>query len=72
MKTKTITMLVIAFFILGLLGYDTYAYLIAGQDATVSNVIIELSHSYPAGTFLIGFVMGHLFWQMAKTKEIKK
>jgi hypothetical protein len=70
MTVKTITLLVIALFIIGLLGYDVYAYVVGGQDATVSNVIIELSHDYPAGTFLVGFAMGHLFWQMKKPKEV--
>jgi len=71
MKARTLTMLVIAFFILGLLGYDVYIYIVAGQSATVSNVIIDLSHDYPAGTFLIGFTMGHLFWQMYKPRDVK-
>jgi hypothetical protein len=71
MKTKILTMIVISIFIVGILGYDVYALLIGGTDATVSNVIVELSYEYPAGTFAIGFVMGHLFWQLHKTKEVK-
>ena len=66
MNYKNITFLVISLFILGILGYDCFVYIKAGQSATVSNVIIELSHDYPSGVFAIGFVMGHLFWQLKK------
>lgn len=66
MKVKTLTMYVIGLTVFALIGYDFYAYLNAGQDATISNVMIEWSHDYPAMTFLMGFLMGHLFWQMKK------
>lgn len=69
MKIKTLTMYVIGAFVFGLIAYDFYAYLNAGQDSTVSNVMIEWSHEYPAVTFLVGFVMGHLFWQMHKEQK---
>lgn len=69
MDVKAITKLVIGVFIVGLLGYDVYAYMAGGQEATVSNTMIVWSHEYPAMTFLIGFAMGHLFWQMHKGKK---
>ena len=66
MSYKNITILVIFLFIVGLISYDCFIYVKAGQDATVSNTIAELSHVYPSGVFAIGFVMGHLFWQLKK------
>ena len=66
MNVKKITMIFVPAVILAILGYDVFAYMNGGQQSTVSNVVIEWSHQYPAMTFFIGFVMGHLFWQMRK------
>lgn len=67
---KKITYYFIPLAILGILAYDAYAYITAGQSATISYVIIEeWAHDYPAFTFIIGFVMGHLFWPLAKVKK---
>lgn len=63
------------FFIIGILvvifAYDFYAYLQEGQEGTISYLIItDWSRNYPAFTFLIGFIMGHLFWPLSSKKRI--
>jgi len=72
MSAKKIT----PFFTIGLIAvialYDFWAYFQGGQEATISWIIIERwSTQYPAITFLVGFVMGHLFWPLAKTEKNK-
>ncbi len=69
-KAKKITKYFIPLAIIVILLYDTYAYLSAGQEATVSYIIIEeWSRDYPAFTFFMGFVMGHLFWGLYKERR---
>jgi len=65
MNVRNITKIAVVFFILGILLYDAYAYIVAGQEATVSYLIItDWSHNYPAFTLFVGIVMGHLFWAL--------
>jgi len=55
--------------ILIIFAFDAYVYLRGGQDATISSIIItDWAYNYPAFTFGIGFVMGHLFWPLSKKK----
>lgn len=69
MALRKVTGYVIGLIVLAILGYDVYAYLEGGQDATISSVIItDWALNYPAFTFLVGFVMGHLFWPLSKKK----
>ena len=71
MNVKMITQYFIALSILVILGYDVFAYIQGGSEATVSSIIInEWSRDYPAFTFLMGFTMGHLFWPMSKNKRV--
>lgn len=65
MKIKDITKISVIVFIIGILVYDVYAYYQGGQEATVSHLVItDWSRNYPAFTFMVGFVMGHLFWAL--------
>lgn len=50
-------------------GYDMYAIFVDGKEASISQVIIDWSYQYPSLTFLMGFVMGHLFWRMPDRKK---
>lgn len=69
MKIREITQYAIALIILGIFAYDAWAFIQGGQDATISSVIItDWAYNYPAFTFLIGFIMGHLFWPLSKKK----
>jgi hypothetical protein len=65
-EVQNITFYVTAAFIAGILLYDVWAYSKAGTRGTVSYmVIIKWSRRYPAFTFAVGFVMGHLFWPLS-------
>jgi hypothetical protein len=64
MSVKSFTGIFISGLLLATLAYDVYAFLAGGTEATISWTIFEYSYKYPAGVFLIGFVCGHLFWQM--------
>lgn len=62
---KKVTQYFLASAILAILAYDVYAYIQGGQDATISSLVIkDWSREYPAFTFAIGFIMGHLFWPL--------
>ena len=71
MKIETITKLFIAVIIVLIAVYDVYAIIVGGTQASVSHTIITWSYDFPAFTFLMGFVMGHLFWKIRPVKEIK-
>ena len=71
MKVKEITGWFIILIFLLIVGYDVYAYIAGGQEATISSLISqEWIYQYPAFTFAMGFVMGHLFWPMSKHKRV--
>lgn len=71
MKIRELTGYVIVGFIVAIFIYDGYAYIQGGQDATISSVIItDWALNYPAFTFAMGFIMGHLFWPLSKKKGI--
>jgi len=70
-KTRALTGWVILVIFIAIFGYDFYAYVVGGQDATISSVIItDWSINYPAFTFGMGFICGHLFWGLSKKKKI--
>lgn len=46
-----------------LIGYDVFAFIFAGADATISVVIWEASKDFPMVPFGFGVLMGHFFWQ---------
>ncbi len=71
-KTQKLTAIVIFIVIIAILGYDVFAFNSAGTEGTVSFVIYDWSHKYPVFTFAMGFIMGHLFWQMRKKAEVVK
>ena len=63
-KYRKYTSIFIVVVILGIFAYDGWVIIVGGKDASVSQVIIDYSYDYPSFTFLIGFIMGHLFWRM--------
>lgn len=71
MSKRELTGYMIPFFIVLIFGYDAYVFFTEGQDATISSVIItDWALNYPAFTFLVGFIMGHLFWPLSKKKGL--
>jgi len=60
-KTTTIFIFVT---ILAIAVYDVCAFNIGGTEGTISWTMFEWAYKYPVFPFAMGFVMGHLFWQM--------
>lgn len=54
--------------------YDVFAFTMGGTEGTISHVVNSWSYNYPAFTFAVGFLMGHLFWRTSKDpkKDPKK
>lgn len=58
--------------IIAIIGiYDIYALIEGGGEATISSVIISLSHDFLIIPFLAGVLAGHLFWRMDSNKDVK-
>jgi hypothetical protein len=68
MKVAQVTRWILLITILVLTIYDSYAFVTGGTEATISWITAEWAYKMPAGVFGIGFICGHLFWQM-KPKE---
>jgi hypothetical protein len=64
MSVKKMTVIFLITLLVVIIGYDVYAWNAGGTEATISYTIFEWSHKYPFFTFMMGFVCGHLFWQM--------
>lgn len=63
MTPKQITVTVIVATTAIIIGYDCYAVLVGGIDATVSEIIWTNAKEYPIIAFGAGLLCGHLFWQ---------
>lgn len=64
MTWRNKTQIVIVLTIVALLAWDAFVIITAGKDASISQVIIDYSYSYPVGVLLVGITLGHLFWRM--------
>jgi len=69
MNVKTLTKIFILVSIAVIALFDVYVFTAGGTEATISWTMYTWSHEYPAFTFSMGFVAGHLFWQMKKGPE---
>lgn len=67
---KKLTIAFIGISIALISAFDVYIYVRGGTEATISWTIFEWSHKYPVFSFAMGFVMGHLFWQMKGLKRL--
>jgi len=72
MNIKKMTAIFIGLVIAAIAGYDVYAIMKGGTEASISHVIFVWSYKYPAFTFAMGFTMGHLFWRIRDTKASKQ
>jgi hypothetical protein len=57
-----LTLSLIAFVIIALGAFDIFTAIRFGVDSTVSWQLYNLSRERPVCSFLIGFLMGHIFW----------
>lgn len=71
MDIKKVTKIFIAIMIAIIAVFDVYVFTVGGTEATISWTMFEWSHDYPVFTFAMGFVMGHLFWQMKPNEKLK-
>jgi hypothetical protein len=67
MDYKKLTMLVIGGAVVLLGGYDVWVLTTSGLEASISYTIWTRAKEYPVSSFAMGFLMGHLFWQMKKS-----
>ena len=69
---KKYTVYFIGLVIVAIAVYDVIVIVNGGTEASISHTMIVWSYKYPVFTFLMGFVMGHLFWRMSDTIDTKK
>lgn len=69
MDIKKITIIFVMVIIVCIAGYDVFAILKGGTEASISHLLISWSYEYPAFTFLFGFTCGHLFWRLKTDKK---
>jgi hypothetical protein len=69
-KQWTVVFISTNFILLGL--YDTLAISGGGSESSISHTMIIWSYKYPVFTFIMGFIMGHLFWRLRDTIATKE
>lgn len=69
---KNMTMIFTVVIVVIVTVYDVYAMAIGGTENSISHMLITYAYHYPILPFLVGFIMGHLFWRMRDTKETNK
>lgn len=56
-----------------ILGYDVYAIMKGGTEASISSFIIASSYKMPFAVYMVGLIngilVGHLFWRMKTNKD---
>ena len=65
--SKTVWFIIIM--VISIIIFDFYVVFEQGAPESISAYIIRWSYEYPSIPFLVGFVMGHLFWRM-KDKRV--
>lgn len=68
-KIRNITRIFLLTVVVLAVGYDIYAVKTGGTEASISWVVASWVYDVPAAAFAIGFVCGHLFWQMKPRKS---
>ena len=68
---KQLTIIFIAVVFIAIAIWDVLAISQGGTEASISSTIITWTYKFPAFTFLMGFIMGHLFWRMKPNDETK-
>ena len=68
MSTRALTGIVIAVSVAVLIIYDIWAVVTAGNEATISVVILDLSHKYPIIPFAVGVICGHWFFRINRNE----
>ena len=58
--------------IVSIIVYDSIAIGFGGPESSISHMLIGWSYKYPIFTFMMGVVMGHLFWRTIDTKDSAK
>ena len=61
-KGRKITIIVILVVTVFAIAYDAWVCLTYGSAATISWVTWTTARNYPAISFVVGFLCGHLFW----------
>jgi len=69
MKWQKATMIFIGVLIVAIAAWDVFVLVDGGTESSISHVMIVWAYKYPAFPFVMGFVMGHLFWRMKETSE---
>jgi hypothetical protein len=68
---KQLTIIFMAVMFCAIAVWDVLAISQGGTEASISSTIITWTYKFPAFTFLMGFIMGHLFWRMKPNDETK-
>lgn len=66
-KKATVVFIVLAAIIIAV--WDVFVIIKGGVEASISQTFITWSYNHPSMTFLMGFLMGHLFWRLRDTKK---
>lgn len=68
-KQWTVYFTLITFAAIGV--WDVWVISQEGTEASISYLLIHWAYDYPAFPFTMGFVMGHLFWQLSSNRKEK-
>lgn len=71
-KLRGYTKIFIYLVIIVIAVYDMWVFYEGGTQVTVSQTLLEWSYKYPAFTFAMGFICGHLFWRVRDSELTKK
>ena len=69
MNWKKYTVIFIGTVIFSIIIYDITTMINGGVETSISYTMIHWGYDYPVFAFVMGFVMGHLFWKISEKKK---
>lgn len=66
-RSKTVLFILVLIFVA--IFFDLYIISSAGNNASISQVVIDAAYETPMVSFLVGFLCGHFFWRMPEDKN---
>jgi hypothetical protein len=72
MNYKKITIIFTLTFVISALLYDGWVIMMGGTEASISSLVIIMSHKHPLIPFLCGVLSGHLWWRMSPNADTKR
>jgi hypothetical protein len=72
MRLRNATIIFISVVAVMIAAWDVYVITYGGIESSISQTMIEWAYHYPIFPFIIGVIVGHLFWRLRGNEALNK